>query len=93
MLATSNEAAILKRVIQPELGNLSPESARALLAFGFSEADHDRMSELSQKAQRGKLTQAEEGDLDGYINVSHLIAFVHSKARMSLKNAQLPGAA
>jgi hypothetical protein len=37
MLATQSEAAILKRVIQSDSGDISPEAARALLAFRFTE--------------------------------------------------------
>jgi hypothetical protein len=93
VLDTKNEAAILKRVIQPESGDISPEAARALLTFRFAESDHARIAELSAKAQEGTLFGAEEEELDGYINVSHFIAFVQSKARTCLKGAQLPGAA
>jgi hypothetical protein len=93
MLATKNEAAILQRVIRPELGDLPPGAARELLKLGFQESDHHRMTELSAKASQGELTPAEQDELDGYINVSHFLAFVHSKARISLKNANTPSAA
>jgi hypothetical protein len=93
MLATQSEAAILRRVIQPDSGNLSPEVARLLLGFGFAESDHSRMSELSEKASVGTLSPDEAEELDGYTNVSHFLAFVHSKARISLKDHQLTGAA
>jgi hypothetical protein len=88
MLATRSEAAILKRVIQSESGKLSPEAARAFLALRFADADHARMAELSAKAGEGTLSPAEGEELDGYINVSHFIAFVQSKARMCLKDAK-----
>lgn len=87
MLATESETAILKRVIRPDVGDISPEAAKALLALGFQESDHARMAELSAKAQDGNLLCAEQDELDGYINVSHFIAFVQSKARISLKNS------
>jgi hypothetical protein len=93
MLATPNEAAILRRVIRPEAGDMPPDAARALLTFRFAESDHARMAELSAKAQEGDLTQPEQEELDSYINVSHFIAFIQSKARMSLKNIQPPNAA
>lgn len=93
MLATPNEAAILQRVIRPESGDISPEAARALLNFRFAESDHARMAQLSEKAGQATLGHAEQEELDGYINVSHFIAFVESKARMSLKNAPPPTAA
>ena len=86
MLASEAETAILKRVIRPDVGDMPPEVAKAMLALGFQESDHARMHELSAKAQHGTLTEAEQDELDGYINVSHFIAFIRSKARISLKN-------
>lgn len=85
MLATEAEAAILKRVIAPDSGGMPIEAARQILNLGFDEADHVRMGELSEKAQEGKLSQEEREELEGYINVSHLIALLQSKARTSLK--------
>lgn len=85
MLTTDTEVAILGRVILPEVGDLSPEAAKGLLALRFAESDHTRMAELSAKAQDGLLTAAERDQLDSYINVSHFIAFVQSKARASLR--------
>jgi hypothetical protein len=86
MLATAAETAILKRVIRPDVGDVPPEAARALLSMGFQESDHARMAELSARAEEGSLTPDEQDELDGYINVSHFIAFVQSKARVSLRN-------
>ena len=85
MLTTEAEAEILRRVIRPEVGDLPPEAAKALVGLGFAESDHVCMAELSAKAQDGTLTSAEQDQLDSYINVSHLIAFIQSKARASLK--------
>jgi hypothetical protein len=63
-----------------------PEAAKALLAMGFPESDHIRMAELFSKAQEGTLNPYDQDELDGYINISHFIAYVQSKARLSLKN-------
>jgi hypothetical protein len=88
MLATEAETAILKRVLRPDIGDVSPDAAKALLRLTFAESDHARMTELSEKAQAGTLSAPEQDELDGYINVSHLIAFIQSKARLSLRNAR-----
>ena len=40
-------------------------------------------------AQDGNLSCAKQDEMDGYINVSHFIAFVQLKARTSLKIASL----
>jgi hypothetical protein len=86
MLATETEAAILDRVFRSDRGDLSPEVAGQLLKLDFSDSDHARMEELSIKAQDGALSVGEREELEGYINVSHLIALFQSKARKSLKN-------
>ena len=85
MVATTAEAAILKRVISPESGDLPREAAQQILKLGFSESDHARMAELSARAQEGTLTDSEREELDAYTNVSHFVALLQSKARTSLK--------
>jgi hypothetical protein len=84
MLDTEKEVAILERLIQPEQGVFSREAAKDILKLRFGEQDHARMAELSERAQQGTLTAEERVELDGYINVSHLLAFLQSKARVSL---------
>jgi hypothetical protein len=74
VLATETEVAILKRVLRPEEGDMSPQAASEILKMGFNEPDHARMAVLSLKEE-----------LDSYINVSHLIALMHSKARVALR--------
>jgi hypothetical protein len=85
VLATETEVAILKRVLRPEEGDMSPQAASEILKMGFNEPDHARMAVLSSKAQDGSLTASEQEELDSYINVSHLIALMHSKARVALR--------
>ena len=85
MLITEAETAILKRVLRPDVGDVSPDAAKALLRLAFAETDHVRMTELSDKAQADALTPSEQDELDGYINVSHLIAFIQSNVRLSRK--------
>jgi len=86
MLATETEAAILKRILGPDRGDMSADVAREFLKLGFDDADHARMEALSAKAREGTLSGTEQEELDGYINISHFIAFMHSRARLSLKN-------
>jgi hypothetical protein len=86
MLATERETAILKRVLRFDTGDISPEAAKALLTFRFEESDQARMAELSERARQGNLSPAEQDELDGYIDVSHFLAFLQSKARISLRD-------
>lgn len=86
MLATEDEAAILTRVLRPKEVAMPPAVAREILKLGFQEADHARMQLLSAKAQDAALTAAEQDELDAYINVSHFLALLHSRARIALKD-------
>ena len=83
-MSAGTESAILTRVIDPENGNMPPEVARFFLRLDFSPSDHQRMAELSSKAQDATLTSDEEAELDGLLNVNDFLAIVQSKARRSL---------
>ncbi len=79
MPLTDVEAMILARVVRPIGENLSTVAAKELLRLDFQEPDHIRMAELSAKAQEGKLSKSETDELEGYVNISHLIAFAASE--------------
>ena len=79
------DVTILRRVIQPERGELSLAAARAFLKFAFEQSDQDRMHVLLQKAREGTLTATEEGEIDDYERVEHLLGMLHSKARVAVK--------
>jgi len=65
--------------------DLSPAAARSLLGFGFSERDHARMAELSHGAQLGKLTSAEQQELDTFERLGCVLDILHSRAGQVLK--------
>jgi uncharacterized protein YnzC (UPF0291/DUF896 family) len=80
---------ILARVIQPTEGGLSADAARSILEFRFSPDDEDRVNALAAKARRGTLTDEERALLEDYERVASLLELMQSKARRSLKNAEL----
>jgi hypothetical protein len=84
-MTTNTSAAILNRLIDPEVGDLSPEAAESILRLDFPEADHARMAELSSKAQEGTLTADEREELQEYVRVADLLALLQSKARQSVQ--------
>jgi hypothetical protein len=84
-MVTSVELEIVKRLIKPEAGNLSPDVARFFLSVQLDSADQARMAELNFKANRGSLDSDEERELDAFIRVSDSLAILHAKARISLK--------
>jgi glucuronate isomerase len=80
----SSKAAIWERTVDFERA-LSPTAARALLQVRFAASEHERMSELLDKARSGKLTQQEKEEMDTYELLGALLGILHSKARQALK--------
>jgi hypothetical protein len=86
----SGQLAIIRRLIQPRLGNLQPSLARYLLTLHFSEVDQARVDELAQKNQAGTITHPEREELQHYIDAGHFLDWLHAKARLSLKKRNAP---
>jgi hypothetical protein len=87
MQLPSNEAAIVGRLIKPDHGDFSPETARELLSIRFDDDDQARMRELSLKAQEGTLSPDEQAEIENYRRVGYWLGILWSKARLSLKHA------
>jgi hypothetical protein len=85
-LSSTTEVAIWTRVIHPD-GEISPQTARALLKLEFDAGDQQRMHELAAKAQEGTLSPEEEHEIDNYERVGTLLAILKSKARKVLKQS------
>jgi hypothetical protein len=83
--AGTSEVAIFSRVLGPDRATLPAAAARAILALGFTQADKDRMRQLSAKARDGTLTPAEQDEINNYERVGHILSLMKSKARRSLK--------
>lgn len=86
-MSPNTEFDILARVIDPQKNTLSPEAARSLLALAFSASDLVRLDLLAEKARAGILTNEEHEELESFNHVSHLLALMHSKARLSLQRS------
>ena len=84
---SSNEAAIVGRLMKPDHGDFSPETARELLGLQFGDEDQTRMSDLLLKAQAGTLTALEQTEIENYRRVGYWLGVLWSKARLSLKHA------
>ena len=92
-LPRSHVSEILSRIVGPEEGNLTPDAARAVLRLRLDESDRLRAHELAVKNQEGKLTAAEEAEIEAYQRVGRLVDLLRAKARRSLKQAGLDKAA
>jgi hypothetical protein len=81
----SDRTAILESIIEPDEGSFSPEHARYVLSLSFPSKAQKRYLKLSEKAQQGFLSKAEEQLLDEYLNTNAFLTILKSKARVSLK--------
>lgn len=84
MVTTATEVAIWERVIHPE-GELTPETARAILGLRFRADDRRRMHQLARKAQEGNLSPKESVEIEHYERVGTMLSILKSKARKLLK--------
>jgi hypothetical protein len=77
--------AILRRVVEREHAELSEEAALAILRLDFDATDRRRMNQLAAKNRAGRLTPADEEELDSFIHVGQVLGILKSKARRALK--------
>ena len=82
----ATETEIWSRTIRPEIGDMSPLAAREFLGWHLSDADAERVRDLSGKANAGGLNADEENELDFYLNVARALEFLKAKARLSLQD-------
>lgn len=76
---------LLARVIDPGRNELSHELAQYLAALRFPPEDQQRLKELAEKQRRVTLSEAEEAEMDSYIQVADLVEVLKAKALMALK--------
>lgn len=86
-MTASTDAEILGRLVDPSAGTLDRPAAQGLLSLRFREADIARMNELAAKAREGNLSPEQRQEAESYNRIGHLLALLHSKARVSLKAA------
>lgn len=68
-----NDAALVGRLIKPDHGDFSPETAREILSLQFDSDDQERMQRLSLKVQAGALTLDEQAEIESYRRVGYLL--------------------
>jgi hypothetical protein len=85
IVSGSSEGAIFSRVLEPDQATLPVAAAKAILTFGFSEADQDRMRELAAKVREGTLSPDEQTEINNYERVGHILSLMKLKANRSLK--------
>jgi hypothetical protein len=83
--AIGTEAAILSRILEPNMPSFSPNGARDILALDFPQDDKVRMRQLLAKARDEGLSAEEQEEANNFERVGHLLNMLQSKARCSLK--------
>jgi hypothetical protein len=79
-------ADVLRKVFDLGGHGMTRSLAEDILSLDFPQHDADRVAELNAKANEGALTEAEQAELEAYINVGDLLALWQSKARQALQN-------
>jgi hypothetical protein len=86
-IATAHEISIFERLI------VSPESASAVLALRFSEADEARMQQLLGKNNQGTITAEERSEMEAYCRIGSFLAILQAKAKLQLRQSDQSSAA
>ncbi len=88
LLRPAPYAELLRKVFDFSGRGLSIPLAEGILSLDFPESDALRAAELSAKANKGLLTEAESDELEAYANVADLLAYWQLKARQALQQAK-----
>jgi hypothetical protein len=82
------DTAVLEQLAKLDVQSIGLETSRKLLQFHFDAAQHDRVNALSEKAQRGALSHAEQSELDEHLRAGSLLGILQSRARQFLRNLE-----
>ncbi|QDT39152.1 hypothetical protein [Stratiformator vulcanicus] len=83
-MPTVSEADILSEVVNLGDDALTPDAARAILGWKFSDKATGRMRDLVLKANAGDLNDEESMELDRYRRVGLLVDIARAKAASTL---------
>ena len=81
--STVTEADILAEIIAPDKPGLDPDTARAVLRLQFNNHARERIRQLLDANNRGKISDAEHAELQKYLRVGQFIDLMQAKARLS----------
>lgn len=79
-----SESDILNEMICPDVGELPPDGAKALLTLQFTPAAISRMNELAEKNRLDEISSAEKDEMEKYMRVGNFLSAIKAKARLSL---------
>jgi hypothetical protein len=80
--------SILARILGNGSGTMSQVAARQILKFGFNQADQERMADLMERNNKGKLSPDEKAELSEFAEAGTVVAIMQSQARKALNRAR-----
>lgn len=83
-----SEADIFADVIGLDDDKFTPDVARSVLQWKFTDRASNRMSDLADRNNKGTITDVERDELECYLRVGSFINLVQAKARLSLKDSE-----
>lgn len=84
MTIATFDTAAFDRGTDPITGLLTPEQARAFLAYRGDDALRRRIDELAVKSNEGTLSESERAEYEGYVRANKFVAVLQAKARKRL---------
>ncbi len=75
------ESSIIERLLE------SPEKADAVLSLRFPPEDEQRMRDLMEKNNQGRITEDERELMETYRRVGNFLGILQARARLCLKHA------
>jgi len=85
--ASTTEAGIFSRIIQPESGGWGAAAAQAILQMAFVAEDRERMRVLLEKAKADELADSERAELFNFQKAGRMLELMKARARISLQQA------
>ena len=85
---TSDETSALERLLRPLPSRMSAELARALDDLHADEQTQARYEELAAKRTEGRLTAAEQEELEAMVRANTLLGLLKAAAMASLRPAK-----
>ena len=78
---------VLDQMLEPVSRCFNVDAARSLVALRVDEGTQERVEELAEKCDEGKLTPEERSEYEAYVQASTLIGILQAKARRVLAEA------
>jgi hypothetical protein len=81
----NRSTATLDRLVEPVVRTFTPEVAKALIQLRADPQLQDRMDELAEKCNEGRLTAEEREEYETSVRFANYLAILQAKARRLLQ--------